>query len=73
MRSRPEPRTEAVPETAREITGARYAALGVMEESRRDLERFLVSGIDEDEQLAIGWIPRASAPVLGRPSQSGPR
>jgi signal transduction histidine kinase len=60
----PEALFDRVLETAREITGARYAALGVMDESRRELERFLVRGIDEDEQHAIGDPPRGLG-VLG--------
>src|ERR1019366_459829 len=60
----PEVLFDRVLETAREITGARYAALGVMDESRRELERFLVRGIDEDEQHAIGDPPRGLG-VLG--------
>ena len=39
---------ERVIEAARELTGARYAALGVLDERRERLERFLTSGIDED-------------------------
>ena len=35
-------------EVARELTGARYAAIGVLDERRERLERFLTAGIDED-------------------------
>jgi hypothetical protein len=48
---------DRVLETAREITGARYAALGVLNASRLALERFLVLGIDQHERLAIGDLP----------------
>ena len=34
---------ERVLEAAREVTGARYAALGVLDEQRRELERFLTA------------------------------
>ncbi len=51
-------------ETAREITGARYAAIGVLDESRKELERFLVGGIDQRVQHAIGDLPRGRG-VLG--------
>ena len=34
-------------DAARELTGARYAALGVLNADRTDLERFITSGIDE--------------------------
>jgi signal transduction histidine kinase len=49
---------------ARELTGARYAALGILDERRTELERFLVSGIDEETQRAIGELPRGHG-ILG--------
>ena len=49
---------------AREITGARYVALGVLDEYRVELERFLAVGIDEDGRTAIGDLPRGRG-VLG--------
>ncbi len=49
---------------ARKITGARYAALGVLDEDRRRLQQFLTSGIDEETQLAIGDLPSGRG-VLG--------
>jgi signal transduction histidine kinase len=45
-------------ETAAELTGARYAALGVIDRSGLGLERFLTTGIDEDTHAAIGDLPR---------------
>ena len=51
-------------ESARELTGARYAALGVLGSSRTELERFLTLGIDEAERAAIGALPRGRG-VLG--------
>jgi two-component system, NarL family, sensor histidine kinase DevS len=45
-------------ETAAELTGARYAALGVIDRERRGLERFLTTGIDPDTQTAIGELPK---------------
>jgi len=42
---------------ARELTGARYAAIGVLDERRAGLERFLTSGIAEDAHRAIGDLP----------------
>ncbi len=51
-------------ESARELTGARYAALGVLGSSRTELERFLTLGIDESEREAIGALPRGRG-VLG--------
>jgi GAF domain-containing protein len=44
--------------TAAEVTGARYAALGVLDEHRRELERFVTHGIPEAAHQAIGELPR---------------
>ncbi|HTX09162.1 MAG TPA: GAF domain-containing sensor histidine kinase [Solirubrobacteraceae bacterium] len=55
---------QRVLEQARELTGARYAALGVLDESRRQLERFLTLGIDEATHRSIGDLPRGRG-VLG--------
>ena len=33
-----------------ELTGARYAAIGVLDEDRRELERFVTRGIDAAER-----------------------
>jgi two-component system, NarL family, sensor histidine kinase DevS len=49
---------------AREITGARYAAVGVLDESRRELERFITLGVDQETERAIGDLPRGRG-VLG--------
>ena len=51
-------------EVARELTGARYAAIGVLDERREQLERFLTAGIDEETHRAIGDLPRGRG-VLG--------
>jgi signal transduction histidine kinase len=51
-------------ETAREVTGARYAALGVLDSDRRELERFLTRGLTDAEEQAIGARPRGSG-ILG--------
>ena len=45
-------------QTAADLTGARYVALGVLDEARRELARFLTRGIDEDTHRAIGDLPR---------------
>ena len=39
---------DRVLEVARELTGARYAALGILDERREELERFLTRGIDAE-------------------------
>jgi signal transduction histidine kinase len=51
-------------EVAREITGARYAALGILDEDRHELERFITLGIGEKERREIGNLPRGQG-VLG--------
>jgi signal transduction histidine kinase len=55
---------DRVLETAREITGARYAALGVLNERHDGLERFLTAGVDEATHRAIGDLPHGRG-VLG--------
>jgi signal transduction histidine kinase len=50
--------------TAREVTGARYAALGILDEQRASLAQFLTVGIDEPTRAAIGDLPRGRG-VLG--------
>ena len=51
-------------ETAAGLTGARYAALGVIDRSGRALERFLTTGIDPETHAAIGDLPRGRG-ILG--------
>ncbi|MBJ7472801.1 MAG: GAF domain-containing sensor histidine kinase [Solirubrobacteraceae bacterium] len=51
-------------ETARELTGAQYAAIGVLDERRRTLEQFVTAGIDETTRAAIGALPRGHG-ILG--------
>jgi two-component system, NarL family, sensor histidine kinase DevS len=51
-------------ETAAELTGARYAALGVIDPAGRTLERFLTVGIDDETHAAIGELPRGRG-ILG--------
>ena len=51
-------------ETAAQLTGARYAALGVIDQTGAGLERFLTHGIDEETQAAIGDPPRGQG-ILG--------
>jgi signal transduction histidine kinase len=47
-----------------ELTGANYAAIGVLDEDRRRLERFVTRGIDHAGREAIGDLPRGHG-VLG--------
>jgi signal transduction histidine kinase len=45
-------------ESAAALTGARYAALGVIDTGGRELERFITHGIDDDDARRIGNLPR---------------
>jgi signal transduction histidine kinase len=51
-------------ETAATLTGARYAALGVIDERGSALERFIFAGIDREQAEAIGELPRGRG-ILG--------
>ena len=51
-------------ETAAQLTGAQYAALGVIDRTGQGLERFLTTGIAGDVQAAIGDLPRGRG-ILG--------
>jgi signal transduction histidine kinase len=51
-------------EAAAELTGARYAALGVIDRSGSQLERFLTTGMDPETHAAIGELPRGRG-ILG--------
>ncbi|MGN6868271.1 MAG: GAF domain-containing protein [Solirubrobacteraceae bacterium] len=60
----PEAVLRRILDEARELTGARYAAVGVLDETRTELERFLTVGVDEATRRAIGDLPRGRG-VLG--------
>jgi signal transduction histidine kinase len=45
-------------DAARELTGARYAALGILDADKRELDRFVFVGIDEETRERIGPLPR---------------
>jgi len=49
---------QALVEKAAELTGARYAALGVIDRAGTELERFVTTGIDAGTHAAIGDLPR---------------
>ena len=51
-------------ETAASLTGARYAALGVIDETGTGLERFVHTGIDAETVDRIGELPRGHG-ILG--------
>ena len=52
-------------DVAQELTGARYAALGILDADKTALERFITSGIDEETRRRIGDLPRGRG-VLGQ-------
>ena len=51
-------------DAAAELTGARYAALGVIDASGSELEQFVTHGIDDDLRAEIGTLPRGRG-ILG--------
>jgi signal transduction histidine kinase len=53
-----------VVETAVELTGARYGALGVIDRAGTALEQFITVGIDDETRRAIGDLPRGRG-ILG--------
>ena len=55
---------QRVVESAAELTGARYAALGVIDPAGSQLERFLTYGIDAETHATIGELPRGRG-ILG--------
>ncbi len=55
---------ERVLQTARELCGARYAALGVLDDQRRELAQFLTAGEGPEVHDAIGHLPRGRG-ILG--------
>src|SRR4051812_47742111 len=55
---------ERIVQVAAELTGSQYAALGVIDRTGTQLERFITHGIDADLHAAIGDLPRGRG-VLG--------
>ena len=55
---------QRVLDAGRELTGARYAAIGILNSERTELERFLTAGIDDSTRRAIGDLPRGRG-ILG--------
>ena len=51
-------------DAARELTGSKYAALGILDEHKAELERFLYRGIDEETRRSLGALPRGHG-ILG--------
>jgi signal transduction histidine kinase len=61
---------QRIVETAAELTGAKYVALGVVDRSGQSLERFLTTGIDPEAHAAIGELPRGRG-LLGAVIREG--
>src|SRR5512133_421488 len=55
---------ERLLETAARITGAQYAALGIVDPTGNSLERFVTFGIDDETQTTIGEPPHGRG-ILG--------
>ena len=55
---------QRIVEAAALVTGARYAALGVIDPSGTSLERFVTYGIDDETRAVIGDLPRGRG-ILG--------
>jgi signal transduction histidine kinase len=53
-----------ITETAAELVDARYAALGVLDETGTHLSEFITVGIDDDQKAAIGPLPEGHG-ILG--------
>jgi signal transduction histidine kinase len=51
-------------ESAAELTGARYAALGVIDKTGQSLEQFVTTGFDAETHEAIGDLPQGRG-ILG--------
>jgi signal transduction histidine kinase len=55
---------ERLLQSGRELTGARYAALGVLNAAQTELERFITVGVSDEARARIGTLPRGRG-VLG--------
>jgi signal transduction histidine kinase len=67
---------QEVVDAARDVVGARYAALGVLGEDRKTLVRFVTSGLDEEARRRIGDLPTGRGLLghvihQGKPIRSG--
>ena len=55
---------QRIVEVASDLTGARYAALGVIDASGTALERFFATGVDPETRATIGELPHGRG-ILG--------
>ena len=63
---------EKLAATAASLTGARYAALGVLDEAKTGLERFVTVGVDDEARAAIGPEPAGSRDPRGADPRGPP-
>jgi signal transduction histidine kinase len=49
---------QLIVDRVRALVGARYAALGILADDRRHIERFLTSGITDEQRRALGALPQ---------------
>jgi len=59
-----DPLLQRLVEVAADLTGAQYAALGVIDSSGSRLERFVIHGVTAEQRAAIGDPPRGDG-ILG--------
>jgi len=55
---------QEIADAARDVTGARYAALGVLDASGHELRSFVTSGLTAEQYAKIGALPRGHG-ILG--------
>ncbi|MEX0690755.1 MAG: GAF domain-containing sensor histidine kinase [Gemmatimonadales bacterium] len=55
---------QTIADSARDVIGARYAAIGVLDVSGTGLSRFMVSGLNLEQRAAIGSLPQGHG-ILG--------
>jgi signal transduction histidine kinase len=51
-------------DAARDLTRARYAAVGVLDSGKRELDRFVFTGVDDELRRRIGSLPKGHG-ILG--------
>jgi signal transduction histidine kinase len=49
---------QLIVDRVRALVGARYAALGILADDRRHIERFLTSGITDEQRRLLGALPQ---------------
>jgi GAF domain-containing protein len=64
---------ERVVEAARQLAGARYAALGVLDRSKDELERFIRVDIDDAQRAELSAPSKRLTPPSRSPKRSAAR